>query len=265
MDIVEREQLTAQQALGHWYYQAKFQLLLKHLKRVNRLDADTRIADVGCGIGLFMTLLERTGTIPPEQIIGIDPACARRTLAVDGHAFILPDWREDQTVDVALLMDVLEHTPDDLAVLREAADHVEEGGYVFITVPAFNWLSSMHDRFLGHFRRYSYSHLRDLIGGCTDLEIVDLHYYYASIFPAAVPVRLARRGKLANSGSDLRNLPVWLNRLLKLITRAELRLASRNRVAGLSVVALCRKVTPSIIRRPDSRLNPVRLPLDVAA
>ena len=52
-------------------------------------------------------------------------------------------------MDVALLMDVLEHTPDDLAVLRETAGHVEQGGHVFITVPAFSWLRSMHDRFLG--------------------------------------------------------------------------------------------------------------------
>ena len=265
MDVVERGQLTSQQALGHWYYQAKFQLLLARLKSVGCLRAGTRIADVGCGIGLFMTLLERTGLVAPEQIVGIDPAHSQPTLALDGRATILPGWPEDEAVDVALLMDVLEHTPDDLAVLREAASHVEEGGYVFITVPAFSWLTSMHDRFLGHFRRYSRGSLGNLVRRCPDLEIVDLHYYYASIFPAAVPVRLARRGKRSNAGSDMKNLPGWLNGLLKLITRAELKLASRNRVAGLSVVALCRKVTPVAACGLSPATEPLPMPLGVAA
>ena len=195
MDVLEREQLTSQQALEHWYYQAKFQLLLARLKNAGCLRPDARVADVGCGMGLFMTLLERSGCVRPEQMVGIDPAHPRPTRAVDGHAAILPDWPDDGTVDVALLMDVLEHTPDDLAVLRQTAGHVKDGGHLFITVPAFGWLRSTHDRFLGHFRRYSRGGLGALIGRCPELEIVDLHYFYASILPAAVPVRLARRGQ----------------------------------------------------------------------
>ncbi len=264
MDVLEREQLTSQQALGHWYYQAKFRLLLARLKGAGCLRPGARIADVGCGLGLFMTLLERAGVVRPEQIIGIDPAHPRPTVAVDGHAAILPDWPDDGPVDVALLMDVLEHTPDDLAVLRQTAGHVKDNGHVFITVPAFSWLRSTHDQFLGHFRRYSRGSLREVINRCPDLEIVDLHYFYASILPAVVPVRLARRNKTAG-GSDLRILPGWLNGLLGWITRAELALASRNRVAGLSVVALCRKVTPLAGREAAPCPEGLPLPLRAAA
>ena len=264
MDVLEREQLTSQQALGHWYYEAKFQLLLTRLRDAGCLRPDARIADVGCGMGLFMTLLERSGCVRPEQMFGIDPAHPQPTRAVEGHAAILPDWPDDNAVDVALLMDVLEHTPDDLAVLRQTADHVREGGHVFITVPAFGWLRSTHDRFLGHFRRYSCDGLRSLIGRCPELEIVDLHYFYASILPAAVPVRLARRGKQAR-GSDLKIPPPWLNGLLKWITRVELKLASRNRAAGLTAVALCRKVAPLAERQADECADTAPLPLGAAA
>ena len=249
MDVLEREQLTSRQALGHWYYQAKFELLMARLRRVGGLRPDTRIADVGCGMGLFMTLLERSGGVRPEQIVGIDPAHRQPTVAVDGRATILPDWPDEGSVDVALLMDVLEHTPDDVAVLRGTAGRVRDGGHVFITVPAFSWLRSTHDRFLGHFRRYSCPSLRAVIDRCPDLEIVDLHYFYASILPAAVPVRLARRNRPA-AGSDMKLLPGWLNTLLRWVSRAELALASKNRVAGLSVVALCRKVSPLAERVP---------------
>ena len=162
-------------------------------------------------------------------------------------------------------MDVLEHTPDDLAVLRETAGHVEKGGYVFITVPAFSWLRSMHDRFLGHFRRYSRGSLRHLVERCPELELVSLHYFYASIFPAAVPWRLARRHASVGAGSDMRSLPRWLNGLLQWITRAELALATHNRVAGLTVVALCRKTTAAVGRERVVRLEPAPATLSLAA
>ncbi len=265
MDVVEREQLSPRQAFGHWYYQAKFRLLLAHLQSVACLRAGTRIADVGCGIGLFLTMLQRTGCVQPEHLVGIDPAHPQPTHAVDGEAAILPAWPEGKPVDVALLMDVLEHTPDDLAVLCETAGHVEQGGYVFITVPAFSWLRSMHDRFLGHYRRYSRGRLETLIRRCPDLEIVSLHYYYASIFPAAVPWRLARRHRNIGGGSDLRSLPRWLNGLLQWITRAELTLATKNHVAGLTVVALCRKTTPAACREPVIHLDQAPAALWLAA
>ena len=265
MDVVEREQLSPQQAFGHWYYQAKFALLLKHLRGVACLRPGTRLADVGCGMGLFLSLFEREGSLRPDQLVGIDPAHPRAVTAVGGRSVILPAWPEDEAVDVALLMDVLEHTPDDLAVLRETAGHVEKGGYVFITVPAFSWLRSMHDRFLGHFRRYSCGSLRRLVERCPELEIVELHYYYAGIFPAAVPWRLARRNAAVGAGSDMRRLPGWLNALLRRVTLAELSLASRNRVAGLTAVALCRKTTPAACHQKVVRLDPAPAALGLAA
>src|SRR5689334_14795450 len=190
MDVVERSQLTPERALKHWYYNAKFELLLHHVRKTGVLDkADKRIADVGCGIGLFMSLLERTGHANASQLVGIDPAYDKPATALESTAPILPSWPAQERVDLALLMDVLEHTPDDVAVLSEAAGHVAPEGHVFITVPAFSWLFSAHDRFLGHYRRYSLESLRRTITACGNLEILNLHYYYASILPVAVPWR----------------------------------------------------------------------------
>jgi SAM-dependent methyltransferase len=240
MDVIESSHLVADQALDHWYYRAKFELLLARVRPTGALAPGSRVADVGCGLGLFLTFLEKTGHAAPEHLLGIDPAYPAPATASGGHARIEPHWPHHAEVDLALLMDVLEHTPDDRAVLGEAAGHVAPGGHVFITVPAFNWLFSAHDRFLGHYRRYSLNSLRETIEAVPDLEIVDLHYYYASILPAVVPWRLAHR-KATHPKSDLRQLPGWLNRLLRWFTRAELALSAHNRYAGLSVVALCRK------------------------
>ncbi len=199
-------------------------------------------------MGLFLTFLEKLAHIAPTQLLGIDSAYPAPTTAGGGRATILPAWPDGKTVDTALLMDVLEHTPDDVAVLRETADHVEERGHVFITVPAFSWMFSAHDRFLGHYRRYTLNGLRSLIRACGDLEIVESHYFYAGIFPVAALWRLARKSRGARVCSDMVELPAWLNTLLRAISRAELRWASKNRLAGLSVVALCRKTAPAATR-----------------
>ena len=241
MDVVEREQLTPNQALDHWYYQSKLQLLLNALRSRDSLKAGMKITDVGCGVGLFLTLLEKSGNAKAEQLLGIDPAYSEAATAFGGNAVLLPKWPEAESVDLALLMDVLEHTPDDIATLKESVQHLKDGGLVFITVPALSWLYSAHDRFLGHYRRYSVKSLGAVIAACGNLEICDLHYYFASILPVAMPWRFARRSSKVHEDSDLKQLPFALNWLLRRIMLLELHFARMNKVAGLSVVALCKK------------------------
>ena len=66
------------------------------------------------------------------------------------------------------------------------------------------------------------------------------HYYFASIFPAAAVVRLLRRGASADR-SDMQQAPPWLNGALTRILSVERTWMRANRLAGLSVVSLCRK------------------------
>ena len=54
-----------------------------------------------------------------------------------------------------LLMDVLEHVADDCGLLHDAIAGSAPGSRVIVTVPAFGWLWSGHDVFLGHHRRYT--------------------------------------------------------------------------------------------------------------
>jgi len=66
--------------------------------------------------------------------------------------------------DLILLCDILEHVKDDNTFLTDIVKHyLVPGGYILITVPAFQFLSSSHDDFLGHFRRYNLMELNKLI------------------------------------------------------------------------------------------------------
>ena len=57
MDLIEAPQMDGQQALKHWYYQAKFKLLKKYLLPALRENPQASLADFGCGAGIFLKLI----------------------------------------------------------------------------------------------------------------------------------------------------------------------------------------------------------------
>ena len=81
----------------------------------------------------------------------------------------------DRRYDSALLVNVLEHIPDDLAALQDLRALLKPGGRVIVFAPAFDGLYSDFDRLVGHHRRYRKSHLVTLADRA-GLKVVDVRY-----------------------------------------------------------------------------------------
>src|SRR5262249_56882404 len=62
---------------------------------------------------------------------------------------------------VVVLLDVIEHVPDPVRVLRNAAETIDSEGGIIVTVPAIPALMGPWDTMLGHYRRYSAKLLRE--------------------------------------------------------------------------------------------------------
>lgn len=77
-----------------------------------------------------------------------------------------------------VLVNVLEHIPDDEGALREAKEILEPGGRIIIFVPAFEQLYSDFDRKIGHMRRYRKSHLVEVVDRA-GLHVVEARYVNA--------------------------------------------------------------------------------------
>jgi SAM-dependent methyltransferase len=92
-----------------------------------------------------------------------DEASLERARAGAPPALRFQRERPPGPFDLVLLLDVVEHLPDDRAFLREIAGDVRPGGRVIASVPAWMALYSSHDRALGHFRRYRPAELRALL------------------------------------------------------------------------------------------------------
>jgi len=227
--------------LKHWYYQAKFDLLRWHLLRTPTGGGPRTIADLGCGLGVFLTLLERSGIAPASHLQGVDPAQGQGSTAIDGGAPISPSWPENQLYHWVLLMDVLEHVEDDVGLLVEARDHCRTGGCLFVTVPAFQWMFAEHDRCLGHKRRYTLGSLRMLAARAGGLTIEALHYYFGLLLPFAFVKRRLGGICAGRKESDLRPLRPCLNSLFRLVMSFEHLWGHANRLGGLTAVMVCRK------------------------
>ena len=86
------------------------------------------------------------------------------------------------------LFDVVEHIEDDLTFLTSIHDYLEEGGYVFITVPAHNFLWSQEDIVAGHYRRYTLRQISEKLKK-VGFTIVSSTYFF-SVLP--IPIFLSR-------------------------------------------------------------------------
>jgi SAM-dependent methyltransferase len=77
--------------------------------------------------------------------------------------------------DSAVMINVLEHIPDDLEALTAIHDGLRPGGTLAVYVPAHEVLYSRFDRLIGHQRRYRRSTLTQALSRA-GFEIVELRY-----------------------------------------------------------------------------------------
>ena len=242
MDVIEKEQLTFREAQSHWYYTSKYAVMRREIEAMGLPD-NAKVADFGCGAGLFLCMIVSDGLFDPDDLYGVDTAYKAEHTLPESGVRVGPVFPPGEMFDIVLLMDVLEHIEDAAGALRYAADHCKPGGYLFVTLPALMALWSRHDEFLGHHHRYNLDDFRALAGRAGSLQIEKLFYYFASILPVAAPVRWAKRLVGSANGSDMRRTSPAADALLKSVLRWERTWMERNQTAGLSVVAVCRKQT----------------------
>jgi hypothetical protein len=108
---------------------------------------------------------------------------------------------------------------------------------VLLSVPAFQWLWSGHDVYLGHRRRYTLAQL-EATARAAGVTVERSCYFFAAVLPIAATLRLPgalRRGQDPAPRCELRRHGAVANAVLGAMCRAELPLFPLNRLFGLSV------------------------------
>ncbi|MBI2516130.1 MAG: class I SAM-dependent methyltransferase [Opitutae bacterium] len=203
----------------HWYYVGKREIASLWLMRVAVLLPEHLLLDCGAGTGRFAQEMEAHCRVmvldDHEEALKLlrKRFRADQIISLTGDRVPLPDG----SLEYVTALDVLEHTPDDRAVVAGFHRLLKPGGIALVTVPAGKALWSDWDVALHHYRRYDRPQLKALFPSA-EWEILHVNYTNVLVYPVVWFVRRWRRWFPAPAGasrSEDRPLPVWLNAALK--------------------------------------------------
>lgn len=179
---------------AHWYYAGKRIFAREWLLRTRPPAPTDTLLDCGAGTGRFAKEMEAHCRVlvldDHEEALRILRTRFRseQILSLAGDRVPLPDG----SLEYVAALDVLEHTPDDRAVVEGFHRLLKPGGVALVTVPAGMALWSDWDEVLHHFRRYSRPQLRSLFPA-DRWEIVHANYTNVFVYPAVWLVRKWRK------------------------------------------------------------------------
>jgi len=232
----------------YWWYRGLRSLATENASRELAASPSPSVLDAGCGTG--GTLAALRAALKNVHLTGLDyRAEALEFTRARGLGAELVWSRVEEMpfpqahFDLLVSLDVL-YTKglDERRALQEFNRVLKAGKSLILNLPAFDILRGEHDVAVHGERRYTKSRLRGLLSRA-GFEIEQLRYWTALLFaPIALWRLLSRYRPRAHAQSDLRPLPVALNRLLAGQLRLEHWLAKRAPLPfGTSLFAVARK------------------------
>src|SRR5262249_45284696 len=175
----------------HWWFVGRRRLFAREIGKTG-LPRSSRVLDIGTSTGANLRLLRDLDFHAAEGLDFSPEAiryCRDKGLGPVRQGDVCAMPFADESFDLLLATDIIEHVDDDLAALREIARVLRPGGKVLITVPAFPMLWGLQDRIGQHKRRYR---MRQLVDRVTRAGLaVDARYHFN--FLLFLPIWLGRR------------------------------------------------------------------------
>jgi SAM-dependent methyltransferase len=142
-----------------------------------------------------------------------------------------------KSFDAVCAFDVVEHVEDDQGSVKALGELVAPGGYLVVTVPAYQWMWSHHDDLHHHKRRYTRARILDQLKAA-GLSPVKASYFNAVLFPLAATVRVVKRVLGIDTADDRMPSPIVNSLLRKLFSLEAGWLRRHSLPFGLSIVVI---------------------------
>jgi len=185
----------------------KFRHQAEVLKKYISIE-NAKVLDIGCGGGLFLSLLKQEGA----HVIGIELSDSRAHYAatrygLEIHKYPIESefWQKNyaHTFDAVTLWDVIEHVNYPFQTLQCAMNVLKEGGLLFIDTPCRDsfyhqvgaltyrlsggkfptFLNAMYSSHLfGHKQIFSIHEMKDMFAS-SGLEVIELQKFHELSFP----------------------------------------------------------------------------------
>ena len=243
----------------HFWYLGRHRFLLHCLRRSLRQrgrDSGLSGVDLGGGCGAWVRYVKQNCAAPFNELALADSSTLALTLAAGTVGSDVKRYQVDllrlqwsERWDVAFLLDVLEHIPQDADALRQIRDALRPGGLLFITTPALDRLRTYNDDLVHHVRRYSRGDYRRLADQC-GFEFCYARYFMFFLSPVLMLSRMKSVDAKSMSEQQIREhlaqthrVPSWpVNQMLRLVFSAETPLGAWLPFPwGTSVLAVLRR------------------------
>lgn len=202
---------------SHWWFVVRRKLLTFILSSF-KVPRNSIALDVGCGTGANLRVLESAGVFG----IGLDQSLYALNLIkkkenpplLAGDLNHLP--LKTNSLGLIIAMDVFEHLDHDEKGMSECYRILNNGGMLFLTVPAFKLLWGVQDKVTGHKKRYTMKEIRNKLqkGG---FDILRSSYFnFFLFFPILIARRIINLLRLQIESENKINHPL-INKLFKVI------------------------------------------------
>lgn len=229
----------------HWWHQHKRQVVHQLIDKY--LPQKGKVLDVGCGTGKILEELKAK----KWQVFGIDGNkeaikwSAKRGIKIkkaDFNKDKIPF--EDNSFDLVLALDLLEHLPNESNLLRQIKRVLKKDGFFICTVPAYPKLFSYWDKMLGHQRRYTKKSLREVLEK-NHFKVKNISYYFAlHLFPTVLVRSLKKQNQKSQQKSDFLDIPLKPISVpvINLYNKIELSILKKTNLPfGLSIISISQK------------------------
>ena len=174
----------------HFWYRGRHRFLLGALDRYFPKSAkNLKAIDLGGGVGGWVRYLADRRPKLFSQLALADSSL----IALESAGTVLPENAQRYQIDlmnlnmqeewdVAFLLDVIDHLPDDRRALEQAKESLKPGGLLFVATPAFQRFWSYNDDLAHHLRRYTRADYARLARE-TGFTLLDARYFMFFLSP----------------------------------------------------------------------------------
>ncbi len=198
MDIKELNVKTKNnKKLNHPWEMARIEVVLDILKPLLKdKTTEKNVLDIGCGDVFFISeFYKRYPNFKPSAVDIAFTDEIINNLKQEYSSFPIDYYKDVKDVnltcgnaDLIFFLDVIEHIENDIDFLKGIKElpYVDNDSLFVITVPAFQGLFCNHDKWLGHYRRYSNKMLREHISKAGLTEVKSGYFFFSLLIPRII-------------------------------------------------------------------------------